>query len=168
MKKKRTNQGITLVELIVIMTIIAVFAGMLSYSIAPLSGFRARECNKKFASALAELKVTTLSKAPKTGEIKLYVYVKDGCYFMKTKGDRIEKEVQLSKRRVSITYDSDSGSNQELTGTEATPFEIYYNRSTGAIEKPSGLTKISATCGKTYSTDIIPTTGKVIIKNRKN
>lgn len=188
MKKK--DAGFTLVELVVIMGMLAIFIGLFAYNISSITGYTAKECYKKISSAITENKIKALSKAANTGDIYLQIYqdtAKDRVYVRTitnaTTTPNEENTTKITKRGgVKITYEIDGVSTPQ-EATDSAPLNICFNRSTGAImaispdnttHKVTGSvsTESKIKCinivGKTrsYKIELVPRTGKVIMTGR--
>ena len=189
MKKK--DAGFTLVELVVIMGMLAIFIGLFAYNISSISGYTAKECYKKISSAITENKIKALSKAANTGDIYLQIYqdtAKDRVYVRTitnatTASPDEGGTIKITKRGgVKITYEIDGVSTPQ-PATQGDPLNICFNRSTGAIMaiSPDNTTHKVTTpvnteskikciniVGKTrsYKIELVPRTGKVIMTGR--
>lgn len=186
---KTKNAGVTIVELVVVIAIMAIVAGLSLASIGNLSGYRARECARKISSAISANKVTTLGKAKNAGDItwkigkegnKVFFYVYQG-------GVEIEKTL-MGKGRMSVKYTtktSTSSNTQEISDADPTntALAIGYDRSSGKMckamtattlettgtgdPKTSSLYSITVSNGgsgvfeKTYEIRVYPLTGKI-------
>jgi prepilin-type N-terminal cleavage/methylation domain-containing protein len=173
---KRNNAGLSLVELVVVMAIIAVLSGMSFYGIGQLSTYRARQCAKQVENSLTANKVTTLGKAKKTGNIYWELYKGTDGYYAKTvynagTTEEYEETKKVGVSNLQVVYgDSD-------TSVATTPLRLCYNRYSGAIYNyvPDGTGGTSATTltdvtkiviknpagTRSYQIDIVPATGKV-------
>lgn len=176
---KKNNSGFSLVELVVIMALMAIFMGIFSLGIGQLTGYDAKETYKKISSAITKNKIDTLGKAKAPGSMYLEIYKSDSdnqiyartvIVDTDTKTETKIDETKLSKRgRSTVTYEMEGGSGVEAT--ESHPLKICFNRSTGAIVDladpgtVSTLKYIRVTAGtKTYTIELVPSTGKIIGK----
>jgi len=176
MKKK--NEGFTIVELIVVIAMLSIFIGIFAANIGQITGYNAKECYKKIASAITENKIETLSKAKETGDIYLQIYqnATDDKIYVRTvrDGKKATKEytniTKLTKRSgITVTYELKNGASVTTkTATEADPLNICYNRASGALVDPDDSYKVSklqkiivSSGGYKYTIDIVPATGKV-------
>lgn len=152
---KTKNAGVTIVELVVVIAIMAIVAGLSLASIGNLSGYRARECARKISSAISANKVTTLGKAKSAGDItwkigkegnKVFFYVYQG-------GNEIEKTL-MGKGRMTVEYTtktSSSTNRQEISNaipnytSGGTALAIGYDRSSGKMCKADSATTLETT-----------------------
>ena len=90
---KNKNAGFSLIELIVVIAVMVIVAGIGISWISRLSGYRARECASKVASTLNGAKVKSLSKQQNTGDA--YWELKkgsDGRYYVSVLVEEPERE----------------------------------------------------------------------------
>ena len=172
--KRRTNKGITLVELVIVVAILGILLGFASYNAFVINGYRARQCKNNLATAISELKVRTLSKAAKTGDIYMEIYDDGKAIYSKVHYKTGEDEPKLIAKRVKVRYGS-GPSSVTAVGAEGSGLIITYNRSTGAfVDNVGGSYPVSTTkyigCSfgdKVYELELVPETGKVINKTDK-
>lgn len=175
---KRKNAGVTVVELVVVLAIMAVVAGLSLASVGSVSGYRARECAKKISSAITANKVMALGKSKTRGDItwkigkegnKVFFYVYQG-------GSEIEKTL-MGKGRMKVKYTTKSGvsmSTQEISNATSTALAMGYDRTNGMMCKATNSTTLEdATSNlysitvsnpsetKTYEIMVYPLTGKI-------
>lgn len=171
------DKGVSLVELIIIIAIMAVLSTGLISMIGILNGRAARECAQDTLSALSKVRVLTLSKskgAPESGfaaEADVYLEIKpDGTgHILITQvnknrdGDTIVDQISVSAPNVDIKAVV-GGSEINLTGTDII---IAYDRATGAFLKYSDagyMTQLTFDQGKTYTINMTPATGKATME----
>lgn len=175
---KKNNDGFTIVELIVVIAMLAIFIGAVSVNVGRINGYDAKEGYKKISSAITENKIETLGKAKMTGDIYLEIYRDDSdrnLYVQTIHNGRSSKDVvkktKLNKRgRASVSYELSDGTKVENVGN-SNPLVICFNRASGAIVdindgyKVSDLKYIYITAGSyEYTIELVPETGKVIGK----
>ena len=176
---KRKNAGVTIVEMIVVLALLAVATGIVLANVGNLSGYRARECAKKISSAIAENKVTTLGKAVNKEDLKWKI-TKEGnkVYFtvrMKKGSSEWDEKTLMGKGRMIVEYVDDSTTYEIVPTGEVTlsnqveKLELYYNRSSGQLCKvgETDKCKISSIIvsnparTKVYEIKVYPLTGKI-------
>ena len=166
---KNKNNGVSLVELIVIIAVMAILSTGALSMIGLLTGRAARECAQDTVSALSRIRVLTLSKsggAPDSGlasDADVYLEIinsGDGYIYIRqiVNGENVD-EIKVSAPSVNI-YAVVGGNGIDLTGQD---IRIAYDRSTGAFLKYSDqgyMTALIFDQGKTYTIQMTPTTGK--------
>lgn len=189
---KKNNKGLSLVELIVVIAIMAVLVGMLALSLSILTGAQAKQAAEKISSQLNEAKTGSMSRYQQTLTLKyetkneLAGFPSDGFYaeksYLDMKKDLTTKEVGKESRRVgskqvqiTIYYTNASGTQSYDLTTTGGDVIISYDRTSGAL-KPitnaasslgSDAVLQSITCKsglKTYEIEFTPQTGKHIMK----
>lgn len=176
---KNKNSGFSLVELVVVIAVMVIIAGVGAAWIGNISGYRARECAGKVASSLNGSKVKALSKQQNTGDAywELKKDSSDGKYYVTTyypdySGGSITFVEETSKvgrtSNLKITY-TDANGNHEIDASN--PLKLCYDRSTGAlyegaygsVDKTKNISNITVSNGhKNYKIEIVAKTGKVI------
>ena len=158
----KDNRGTSIVELLTVMAILAVFVGVSTNIVGMLSGKQAKQCAYKMEAALSETRVETMSKS--NGE-KDSVYLTfanvDGEIYAKQKVRDHQSSDFLGKNVTVKAFKMAGGNPDELTaGTE---INIYFERSTGALyDEDSNYCKFEVTQGNvTYVVSVVPLTGKV-------
>jgi hypothetical protein len=171
------DKGVSLVELIIIIAIMAVLSTGLISMIGILNGRAARECAQDTLSALSKVRVLTLSKstgAPESGlsaDADVYLEIKpDGggriliMQVNKNKeGETIVDQISVGAANVDIIAVV-GGNEVNLTGTD---IKIAYDRATGAFLKYSDedyMTKLTFEQGKSYTIYMTPATGKATME----
>lgn len=182
---KKNNKGLSLVELVIVVAIITIFAGFTLYNVANIPGYRARECSRKITSNLNELKVKTLGKAKCNGDYVWVLHKKNGQFYIKSMVEchsstpQLNEQIKISKGRLTVTYLGSSGTPEELE--EGKAIKLCFDRASGALyacgsNEMSDADSDYATTGslttikeitvkggaKTYTTKLVAATGKVI------
>lgn len=174
---KRKNAGVTVVELVVVLAIMAVVAGLSLASVGSVSGYRARECAKKISSAISANKVVALGKSVTNtgaGPDIWWELKKDGnkVYFVehnKTSGSDVETTTLVGKGRMTIRCIYNGGATaKELTDDGSETLDLYFQRSTGQLNDMSGnmsnitdIIVIPPHGPKEYDIKVYPLTGKI-------
>lgn len=171
------DKGVSLVELIIIIAIMAVLSTGLISMIGILNGRAARECAQDTLSALSKVRVLTLSKsagAPPSGnasDADVYLEIipdSDGRILIKQAknnedGVLVFDQISVGAANVDIIAEI-NGKEVNLTGTD---IKIAYDRATGAFLKYSDegyMTKLTFEQGKTYTIYMTPATGKATME----
>lgn len=169
---KRNNSGMSIVEIVVIVAMLAILTGTGIYGIGQLSGFRAREGADSIASSLTEARIAMLSKAKYNGNMAWELYRKDNKYYVRTvynvgSGEYYRDEKQIVEGTLkSVQYGTSTTSLSSLA--EDAGYRVYFNRATGALCDGSGNALSNniyfrVTHGKKdYDVYIINKTGKIV------
>lgn len=149
---KRRNGGYTLVELIVVITILAVLSSMAVLSFSVVSSTGARRCASEIDGKISECKINCMSRADAK---YLRLYMQDG----KVHGEYVEGEKHrddlLSGKQVKVVYSFDNAEPVEITETEN--LYISFDRSSGGLENFSALE--SGTVARSTKKGTISVTG---------
>lgn len=168
------NKGYSLVEIIIVVTIISIVAGTVGYGLSLSSGKPAVECAQKLSAELSHARVMTM------GKNKLTVTVgKDSSdrvvinYLQKTTdtSTEVSSSTLIGAGGVKLEVSKDKTNWTEITGDSGTFVTLEFSRSTGAL-KPSvdggneyyqyfRITKAHVT----QYVVIVPLTGKIQVKD---
>jgi len=169
MCRENKNKGVSLVELVVIIAIMAILSTGLISVLGLLSGKGARECAQNTLSALSKVRVLTLSKslgAPESGlssDADVYLEIKGDSgyiYINQVRDGETVDEIKVSAPSITISAVV-GGSEVDLTDSDII---LAYDRATGAFLKFSDsgyMTSLTFSQGKEYTITMIPTTGRV-------
>lgn len=131
---KKDNRGLSLVELIIVMAIMAVLAGAVGLGVGLVSGKPADECANKLKSMMQNNRVTTMGKL--SSYLELYVGA-DGCIYVDETIDGNTTTTKIGDAGVTVEYvTGDAPGSYNTLGT--TPIKIEFNRSSGAFKPFSG------------------------------
>lgn len=170
--RKIGNKGMSLVELIIVVSIITVFGGVISYSLNWASGKAAEECAKKLAYNLMQARTMAMGKNTVTIEVKKdsegYTITEMIVVPSKEDGTADASTTTTSKvgnKTVKVLFGSDGSEGSDLGGVT---FE--FDRASGALKKLNGA-EAGATSplftiskGSTKRTvSIVPITGKISV-----
>ncbi|MEG1848278.1 MAG: prepilin-type N-terminal cleavage/methylation domain-containing protein [Lachnospiraceae bacterium] len=176
----KQNKGFSLVEIIIVITIMTVLAGLMSVSVSLIFGLDAKKCAKQLEGYLNLAKTNALSKDAE--ELRIYrgsdqqyyvdfvEYYYTGEVTNPTLTSKVIQTELIGKDTVTITYTLTSGSTGQIdVGKSIT---IGFHRSTGAFQAVKiNDTQTAAYCTaltiargtKQYTIEMIPETGKHII-----
>lgn len=173
------NKGYTLIELVVVIAIIAVLAGVGILQINMIYGFYSKECAKNLESQLNKVQITNMSKM----FTEMEIYKKDDGYYTKVienkdTPSKRETEQKIGKKSVEITFSTDAKDSTEQTLDAGTVIVIQFKRSTGELEtKDSGDPSRINGChrlwirqkgsSKYYTVTIHKDTGKIKVETDK-
>jgi len=160
----RDNRGFTLLELVVVITIMGILMSLATISAFPSYSARARRCASQTDMLITKCRIGCLSRAENVyltlhtdsdGKIIGDYYENDGVL--------VSADV-LSEGRALMTYTvKSSGGTAETRNLGDSPLTLSFSRSTGAFKAlPGGnyCTAINVLCGgRTYTIALTPSTG---------
>jgi prepilin-type N-terminal cleavage/methylation domain-containing protein len=173
MMTEKNDKGFSLVELIVVIAIMAVLAGVVTMSASVLNGKQAKGCRDELASKIASVRTTTMGKKEVIATLK---YDSGKGYVLDVSGTvdgttYTSNEYTLGAKRCKIYYTMDdtaySDSLSGLTEVTATGVNIEFDRASGAMKLNYGS---GSQCvkhiyvvqgGKVYGIRLYQETGKL-------
>ena len=141
---KRKNRGFTLIELIVVLSIMTILLGIAIPSLNSILGFRVNRAANSIAAALDKTRTEAMNRL--VGEMKLERR-EDGYYISyyldrgKVGGESDVQQDQPEKiapARTQVSYTTDSGNTKNMQ--EGDSIVITYDRATGAFLPLQGET----------------------------
>lgn len=169
MKIKKDNRGLSLVEVVIVITILAILGALMTAGISAAVSKPADECANKMVAAFNNARVTTMGKQ----SISLTIYEQDNCVYLKKEivtkaGDTPHVETsKIGAKDVEVTYKLEGESSEvPLNGN---PMIVTFSRSTGGFnEQPTSnkyIEEIIITKGnKTRTLKLEYLTGKVVLE----
>lgn len=153
------NRGYSLIEILVVIAMIAIAGSILFLSINTKYALEMRQSAKFLNSALAKVKVDTLSK---TGDVCIHLYTQsDGVYMdVWENGTKLEETNDLGqinkigRKTVGVTYTvcTDSGNISDQIPLDGTGIVIAFNRSDGSFKTVGeGWNTAKIAYGSTYA-----------------
>lgn len=166
---KRDNRGLSLVEMIIVIAILAVVSGILVLGIGTAISKPAEECARKIQQSLEGARVYTMGKQ----RLSLKFYVDDGCVYVQetaTSPDgsvKVKNPVKIGARGVKVTYRLEGGAGD--TDLAATPLTLSFDRATGGFSttecSPGFSNEIKVEKGsKVMTVTLYSLTGKVTVE----
>lgn len=126
---KKRNQGMSLVEVVVVLSIMVILTGVITVGLGTATSKPAEECAEKIVNALNACRVSTMGKE----DTKLQFYISNDSVYVKEfiNGSEV-KNLPISGKGVIVKYKYKSGDEFNLSDT---PLNLSYNRSTGGFEE---------------------------------
>ena len=167
---KNDNRGITLAELIIVISILGVVSGMFLTGLNLIFGLPARQCARELKSELEKVRIDTMGKA--AGASVFLKKKTDGIYFQENyegispdERDMADAEKQKEKK---------IGTDRVTIQCNGSPLpesmEIAFQRETGGLKKPSStedLTFSVKSGSHTWNLKISHLTGKIELEKSK-
>lgn len=164
---RHDNKGFSLVEIIIVVALMAIMAGTVSYGLSFSSGKAADECARKLASCMQHTRTATMGKYKTTITIKKDA---DGIWAVEEvmtagsdggEGTLIPSDpVKIGDANVNISF-------SEGDDLAANPVTFVFDRGSGALTSFADKKSVSFTVSKASTTrtvEIIPITGKITVK----
>lgn len=154
------NKGVSLVELIIVVAIIALFTGVAGYGLSLSSGKAADECARKLAASIQHARTASMGKNKTT--IKVWkdaegVWTQEVITMADKDTGGAAAAVEQDKVKVGAKNVDISGG---MLGTE-----LEFDRSSGALKNGSGeITFTISKASKTYTVKIVALTGRVTVE----
>ena len=182
---KQNNKGLSLVELIVVIAIMAVVIGIGTFSFSLLFGTQAKSCAQKFSGMLNETKTGCMSRFDETMTLAYRLKGSDPAitsngYYAENRIYTINKDAvsvaasdtelrRMGSGRVVITVYLTDGSSFELG--EDNSITISFDRATGAFDETTAVVGGSSVTGyikemtfqsglRTFTITMVQETGK--------
>ncbi len=160
----KDNRGISLLELIVVISIMAVLTGAIGIGVGLVSNKSATECAKKMQMAIQRNRTSTMGKH--NGRLVVFkgdddrIYIRDELNYS-TSSPRISDNIAIGKSDVTVTCNGaeldDDGIVIEFRRSDGSLFQAVNAEGDAAL--PIEITKNS----RTYEINIDPLTGRVTL-----
>lgn len=162
---KKDNRGMSLLELVVVIAIMAVLVGTIGIGIKLISGKPADECANKLKAVLQNNRVTTMGKL----DARLNVYADAGGVYVTEIIDGNSTTSRIGDAGVVIEYRVTGDPEGSYTTLGSTPLEISFSRASGAFNPLPGTSTYVLEI-RVIKADVIRTlqlsthTGKITLK----
>jgi len=158
----KDNSGVSLIELIVVLAIIMVLAGMTTFSVRMLSSRSATQCAENMKISLEKNRTTVMGK--KNGRIAFYrdgdgaVYMQEEFNYSGAFSKELGKATRIGKSEVDVYF-----AGAALT---TSPVIIEFNRSGTLKSGSASLPVVIKKQNKEYEINIDSVTGKIEMKRK--
>ncbi len=157
---ERDNRGMSIIEIVIVLAMMAVLLGFMTNIVGYLSGRQAKECAYKIDSSLAGIRMDTMSKSTGGKDVFLTIEKKDGGIYAIRNVKGMEEQDLIAGGQVTVKAVDSNGNEVEIDSSNTITF--YFNRETGGLQKDTvWYERIVVTQGRvTYEVTIEPVTGK--------
>lgn len=159
-KNKLNNSGLTIVELIIVLAIMAILGAVSYLSLSIATNRQVSSCAEKLGTSLEQTRNLALGKSSayleiwKDGSIYVQMYVNEQAY---------GNVVAIGVNGINVSYDTPSASGVSLGST---PVKLEFDRSSGGIKGSNVITSFNVTNGnRTCIVTIDKFTGRVSVRN---
>ena len=164
---RKDNRGITLVEIMVVIAIMAIVAGVGITGLNLVNGRPAQQCAQKIIYSLERHRTTAMSKVDASYTLEVQSSGKTVCV-ERVSNDRVSyttTESEIGAKRVKLFYETADGSVVPMTAGMFITFQ--YDRSSGAFRSITASTGdevarvIAKSGGREVKVRFVKITGKV-------
>ena len=167
----KNNRGLSLIEVVVVLAIMAVVAGAGLSFMTLLTSNRVKECTNKISSTISKVRVDAMSKSKDSSGSDYYLELykgADGKYYIRKHLDSTIVEEIVGGSNLTITYTENDLSASTYTISASEILTIKFDRTTGGFKPTHGTNyckKIVVSNGSKSKTIVIsPRTGKVAVE----
>lgn len=168
-RMRQDNRGVSLVELMIVIAIIALLGGVGIWGINAMTGKPAQQCAQKIMYSLERHRTTAMGKVgavymlvEEDGKVYLEEWVSNTDAVIDTGSTPCTSKVEIGASRVKVQYHVDSSPD-----LHDLPLKLSFDRSSGAFKPLDGggyCTQIVVTRGgREFTVNLVPLTGKVYI-----
>lgn len=130
---KLNNKGLSLVEIIIVVAIMTVMTGLVSFGVGVVVSKPADECAQKLSNSLRNARVTAMGKL--TCQVKIsQEYDGAPIYLTVITNGSSAPTVKIGEKGVVCTYKTTDGSTGTLASKGTAGITIEFNRETGGFK----------------------------------
>ena len=135
--RKINNRGISLVELVIVITIMAIAASFVGWGVSTMSGKPAQQCSQKIVYALERGRMTAMGRSE--AYFKLYITTDKKVMFEEGFKQRVDDAsyavttTEVGSNRVTVLYEDATGGINTLG--PGSSLEFRFDRGSGAFDK---------------------------------
>lgn len=173
----KNNRGFTLIELMVVVAIVSILVGAMTYSINSVSSTRAKKFASDLNAMISQCRVDTMSGAPSPTYLEISQDENGDYYGTLYEGGAEKAKQKLGGSGISCSFITDSIAAQSysISGNNSTALYLAFDRATGAFSKLTDVkssdsalnvasgnycTSITiASGGGSYTITLVPNTG---------
>lgn len=160
---RRDNRGFSLVEIIIVVAIMAITVGTVSYGLSFASGKPAEECARKLASCMQHTRTATMGKF--STSIRIYKDA-DGIWAEEIVTTANADGTENTEPQKTTTKLGDAKVSVTFNDADFSEIVFTFNRGTGGLSSYADQSKVWFTVSKASTTktvEIIPITGKITV-----
>ena len=175
-KRNNDNRGFSLVEIIIVVAILSIMAGVAGYGFSLSNGKPAEECAKKLSAALSHGRTVTLGKYRNIITVKMeddgtLTVTEDTLIKVEDDGSEVKpsspRKSTVGAKGVAVAYQINGGDYDSHVMAGGDFIELQYNSGSGAMKPIAGTTddyytgfRISK-AGKVWYVQLETLTGRV-------
>lgn len=154
-KVKIDNKGLTLVEILIVVAILAILGGVAMTGMSLLTSRPVDECAKKIQIALEGSRNTTMGKY--SGYVE-FTADSDGVYVQEyINGSANGEKIRIGRGGVSVGVSAPTTS----TSFSSTPYKVEFDRADGSLETDGPITFTVSNGSRTIIVTVDKLTGRV-------
>ena len=157
---RKDNKGMSLVELIIVIAIIAILGGLITVGMNVFSQKPADECARRIQQTLENARINCMGKHD--AYVNLYKDADNRIIIEEYLNGSSKGAIPVGTARCSVTYTLGNGSTGDLGGA-GSPLKIEFDRTNGGLKDGiNGVVEIKVTAGsRTRTVSIGYLTGKI-------
>lgn len=172
MKKSiiRDNRGVSLIEMMIVVALITLMAGVMGYGISLIASKPAQQCAQKIMYSVERNRVRSMGSL--SSELKFYmngdkVYVVEAVERNQTSGLVNSNPSEIGDKVTVVVTFADGSTKDLSTYSSSSPLVVEFTRDSGSL-KQTGSTYVKSftvsKSGKVHTVSIERLTGKVTMQ----